>query len=307
MEHSIGVDLGATRIKMVAVNASGQVLAQIRESTGDASGLHDASAAPVWAKKVKSLIEKLEKQQRTAASSMGIAAPGLAAPDNRSITLMPGRLAGLEGFDWTDFLDRPEIVPVLNDAHAALVGEHWTGAARGYMEVMLLTLGTGIGGALMIRGELYQGVRARAGHLGHISLNSSGSPDIIGIPGSLEEAFGECTLQQRSQGKYKSTQQLVEDYRNGNPQATSLWLESVRQLACAIASLINVLDPEAVIIAGGIARSEESLFDPLNRFLDQMEWRVGGDRVKLLAATLGDLSGAIGAARFAMTLPERTS
>ncbi|HEY3129478.1 MAG TPA: ROK family protein [Acidobacteriota bacterium] len=298
--YSIGIDLGATKIKAVSVDSSGQVLAQIRESTDDASSLQGSPDAPLWAKKITSLIEKLETRQKSTASCVGIAAPGLAAPDNRSIRLMPGRLAGLEGLDWTDFLGRSDIVCVLNDAHAALVGEHWMGAARGYSEVMLLTLGTGVGGALMIRGQLYQGVRARAGHLGHITLNSTASPDIVGIPGSLEERFGECTLQRRSQGKYKSTQQLVEDYRCGNPEAASIWVESVRQLACAIASLVNVIDPEAVIIAGGIAQAKDSLFDPLSGFLEQMEWRVGGERVKILPASLGDLSGALGAARYAM-------
>ncbi|HEV8132289.1 MAG TPA: ROK family protein [Acidobacteriota bacterium] len=301
MKYSIGVDLGATNIKIVAVDASGHVLAQIREATGDiGGGSQDPDTLPSWAGKVKSLVVQLESDGGASASSIGIAAPGLAARDNRSIVRMPGRLAGLEGFDWTDFLKRPEMVPVLNDAHAALVGEHWIGAAREFTEAILLTLGTGIGGALLIHGELYQGVRARAGHLGHITLDSSGPPDIIGIPGSLEEAFGECTLQLRSHGKYQSTRQLVEDYRSGKPDAASIWLESVRQLACAIAALINVLDPQAVIIGGGIARSGASLFDPLNCFLEQMEWCVAGDRVKLLAATLGDLSGAIGAARFAM-------
>jgi glucokinase len=148
MEFGIGIDIGATNIKMVAVDPSGRVLAQLRESTCDAPASHDRLAPPLWAEKVKSLVPRLEKERGASAGWMGLASPGLAAPDNRSIAHMPGRLAGLEGLDWTDFLERPTTVPVLNDAHAALVGEHWMGAARGFTEAVLLTLGTGIGGAL---------------------------------------------------------------------------------------------------------------------------------------------------------------
>jgi glucokinase len=95
---------------------------------------------------------------------------------------MQGRLNGLQGFVWTDFLDSPRPVVVLNDAHAALLGEVWKGAARGYNNVILLTLGTGVGGALLIDGRLAQGNIGRAGHLGHVSLNSDGAPDIAGTP-----------------------------------------------------------------------------------------------------------------------------
>lgn len=294
--YGIGVDLGATNIKAVTVTEAGEILSQAREPTRDNTG-ERSSAVPIWAQAVKRLIEDLESHNG-AARWLGIAAPGLAAPDNRTISLMPGRLAGLEGFDWTRFLGRAVIV--LNDAHAALVGEHWIGAGRGYQDIVLFTLGTGVGGAILIGGRLFQGRQGRAGHLGHITLDPEGAPDIVGIPGSLEAAVGECTLSERSRGRYLNTQQLLDGLERGEAAASSLWLKSVQGLAAAMASVINILDPEIVIVAGGVAGSGEVLFEPLNRFLDDYEWRASGDRIKLVPAALGDLSGALGAARFAM-------
>ncbi|HEY2932298.1 MAG TPA: ROK family protein [Acidobacteriota bacterium] len=300
--YGIGIDLGATNIKMVAVTEAGAVLHEIREPTRDKIGLGQPSV-PIWAETVKRLAANLE-ERNGAAHWLGIAAPGLASPDNRTIALMPGRLAGLEGLDWSRFLARTRTVPVLNDAHAALVGEHWLGAAHGYQDVILLTLGTGVGGAILIQGSLVQGRCGRTGHIGHITLDPDGSQDIVGMPGSLEAAVGECGLSQRSQGRYANAHQLLEDVKRGDAVASSIWLKSVQDLAAAVASLINILDPEAVIIGGGVARAGEVLFEPLNRFLDKYEWRPSGVRVKLLPATLGDFSGALGAARFAMQMEE---
>src|SRR5206468_1632362 len=103
---------------------------------------------------------------------IGLCAPGLAARDERSIAWMQGRMAAIQRVDWTALLASPTPVPVLNDAHAALVGEAWLGAARGARDVVLLTLGTGIGGAILADGKLLRGHIGRAGHLGHVTVNA---------------------------------------------------------------------------------------------------------------------------------------
>ena len=89
---------------------------------------------------------------------------------------MPGRLQGLEGLDWTTFLGAERVVPVLNDAQAALQGECWIGAAQGLHNVVMLTLGTGVGGGLVLDGELYRGSIGAGGELGHMSIDEDGPP-----------------------------------------------------------------------------------------------------------------------------------
>jgi glucokinase len=187
---------------------------------------------------------------------------------------MQGRLQGLEGLNWTDFLQAPHSVPVLNDAHAALLGEAWKGAAVGYRDAVLLTLGTGVGGAILADGRLYKGHIGRAGHLGHICLNPDGPPDIVGTPGSLEQMIGNCTLPARSGGRFTLTRQLVDAHLAGDAQATEIWLRSIFNLAAGITSIINAIDPEVIILGGGIAQAGPALFDPLKHFME----RLSGDR-----------------------------
>jgi glucokinase len=188
------------------------------------------------------------------------------------------------------------MVPVLNDGHAALLGEAWMGAARGFANVILLTLGTGVGGAAMVDGRLLRGHIGRAGHLGHSSLDPDGPPDCAGTPGSIEVAIGNCTIQERSGGRFHATYDLIAAHLKGDAEASEIWLKSVKALAAAICSFINILDPEAVIVGGGIARAGAALFGPLQRFLERMEWRPGGYRARILPAQLGEMAGAFGAA-----------
>jgi len=181
-----------------------------------------------------------------------------------------------------------------------LLGEVWQGAAKGYSNVVLLTLGTGVGGAVLADGRLLKGHIGRAGHLGHISVNADGAPDIVGTPGSLEETIGNYNISERSAGRFNSTRQLVEAHLNYDRDATRIWLRSVFNLAAAIASFINAFDPEIVVIGGGIAQADSALFKPLNEYLDRFEWRPIGVVVPIRAAALGERAGAIGAAYYAM-------
>jgi glucokinase len=161
---------------------------------------------------------------------------------------------------------------------------------------MLLTLGTGVGGALMVDGRLLRGHLGRAGHLGHVSLDVDGPPDVTNCPGSLEHAIGNVTIAERTGGRFKTTHDLIAASRAGDRLATDVWLQSVRALAAAVASLTNVTDPEVVIIGGGIARAGAALFDPLNEGLDRFEWRPHGRKARVVPAALGEYAGAIGAA-----------
>ena len=295
--YFLGIDLGGSRIKSVVTTADGTCL---EEQT-----LPFEDVEMQWATRIREWVLELGRR-RGHPAAMGLCAPGLASQDGRCIVHMPGRLHGLEGLDWKNFLGYQGPLSVLNDAHAALLGEAWIGAARGLDHVVMLTLGTGVGGAALVDGRLLRGHLGRAGHLGHITLDSKAENDDVGTPGSLEMAIGNKTVRARSHGRYSSTRDLVEDARRGDSHALAFWKESVRGLAVGINSLINVLDPQAVILGGGIAQAGPFLFDLLEEALAHHEWRPLGSRVRLLPARLGELAGAYGAARQVIGRPDST-
>jgi glucokinase len=206
----------------------------------------------------------------------------------------------IQGFNWTEALNRESLVPVLNDAHAALLGEAWIGAVQGKQNVVLLTLGTGVGGAITSGGRLLKGVIGRAGHLGHMSLDIDGPTSNCGTPGAIEIMIGNYTVQERSKGRFSSTRDLVDAHEANDPVATEIWLRSIRALGCAIASYINIIDPEIVVITGGISIVGKTLMDPLNAVLDEVEWRPGGHQVPVVFGKLDMWAGAVGAAYAAL-------
>lgn len=287
--YAIGLDLGGSSIKGVAVRLDGTLLE--RENFD-----FDAEVPRHWAERSLQLLQFLQGRKGSKPVAIGVSAPGLAAKDGLSVACMPGRLQGLEGFNWTQFFGHARPVPVLNDAHAALLGEVWRGAAKGRENVIMLTLGTGVGGAAMVDGHLLKGEIGRAGHLGHNCLDPEGPKDVTGIPGSIEVAIGNCTIGERSGNRFETTHQLIASCEQGDPFAREVWLKSVKALACSIATYINLFDPACVIVGGGIARAGKSLFEPLEKFLREVEWQPNGHAVPVLPAELGEIAGAFGAA-----------
>jgi glucokinase len=296
LKKAIGIDLGGTRIKGVAIDHSGKILHQAYSPTNDADGQS-------WKTAIRDTINDLKKQIGEDDFITGISAPGIPDAGNNCISYMPGRLQGLEGFIWSDYLGHQACV--MNDAIAALAAEAKFGSAAGIKNAILLTLGTGVGGAVLIEGKIYQGAFQKAGHLGHLTVDNRGERDICNLPGSLEDAIGNCTIAKRSFNKYQYTHELLEDYRKGDPFASWLWLDSIQKLAVGIASLTNILSPETVVIGGGMTAAGDDLFKPLASFMDHYEWRAGGNSTKIVKATFGDMAGAIGAASFAIMQTEK--
>ena len=285
--YAIGIDVGGANIKTVAVSMEGVLLFQSQQPTEETQS--------AWAG-YGPLSERSRPGKAVRPAISDWPPPVCPPPDGRSIAWMQGRMESLQGLDWTNYLKSSRVIPVLNDAQAALLGETWQGAAAGCRNVVLLTLGTGVGGGAMVDGHLLRGRIGRAGHLGHISLDPNGPTDIVGTPGSLEDAIGNCTVRQRTGGRFASTEQLVEAHRDGDPEATIVWLRSIHALAAGMVSLINVLDPEVFILGGGIMHSGDALLTPLLGLLDRWEWRPQGSRVRIVTASLGEMAGAWGAA-----------
>jgi glucokinase len=287
---TIGIDLGGTRIKGVLISADGEILHQIYTPTNDGND-------QVWKSAIKNTVSALNKFADDDLIEIGISAPGLPNADNTAINFMPGRLQGLEGFIWQDFLEQP--TAVLNDGVAALLAEATYGVAKNKKHVAMLTLGTGVGGALLLNGAPFQGDFCRAGHMGHMVIDYMGAQDVTGMPGSLEECIGNCTIEKRTKGLYTATHEVLNAFTSGDEFATTVWLTSVRQLAAGVASIINIISPELVVIGGGIAEANDLLFIPLREYLNEYEWRPGGHAVPIVKANQGDLAGAVGAACFA--------
>jgi glucokinase len=290
--YFIGLDLGGTNVKGLVIDSKGEVVKQhyiATQDTGDGT----------WRQNVREMVESLKTDLNQPITAIGLSAPGLPNEQNSCISFMPNRLAGIENFVWSDFLGHNTYV--LNDAHAALMAEAAFGVAKNKKNVILLTLGTGVGGGLLINGELYQGLGQMAGHLGHTCINANDDePNIVGMAGSLEYAVGNYSVKKRSFGHFESTWDLVEAHKKGNYWATHVWLDSVRKLSLAIASFVNALSPEMVVLAGGITLAEESLFEPLAQFMSIFEWRAGGKQTPIVQAHFGDMAGAMGAAGFAL-------
>lgn len=288
---AIGIDIGGTRIKSVLVNTDGTILEQLYTATNDGDDV-------VWKQAVKQIVTAIQSTYSNEELVLGISAPGLPNENNTAIAFMPGRMQGLENFLWNEFLQMP--VFVLNDAVAALMAEARTGIAKNKKNVVMLTLGTGVGGAILINGTPYQGAFAKAGHIGHMVINDEGDCDVTGMPGSLEECIGNCTVEKRSNGTYSSTQELLVAYNTGDAFAKQVWLKSVKQLAIGLASVTNILSPEMIVLGGGITTAGASLFEPLEEYMALYEWRAGGNKTMIVKAALGDMAGAAGAAYFAM-------
>ncbi|MGC4231433.1 MAG: ROK family protein [Niabella sp.] len=288
---AIGIDLGGTRIKAAAINASGNILQSRYYPTYDGDG-------SVWKQTIAGIVTDITGNIQEENFIIGISAPGLPDAGNNTIVCMPGRLQGLEHFNWSSWLGRPAYV--VNDGIAALLGESKYGAAQHKKNVVMLTLGTGVGGAILIDGKPYQGAGKKAGHIGHMVVDCNGDSDVAGMPGSLEACFGSYSVEKRSGGRFKSTRELIDAVRQHDAGAKEIWLTSVKHLALALSSVSNILSPDLIILGGGVAEAGEDLFIPLQKFMNVFEWQPNGEAVEIVKARYGDKAGALGAACFAM-------
>lgn len=294
--YYLGIDIGGTKIKTVVLSEQGKILEQNEILT------EDDSNEGLWKKKIVSQIaEKTDRYSRNGNCLLqyGISAPGLVDKKNQMILHMPERLKGIENFNWSEEL-RQEI-KIINDGHSACLAEYESFyREQGIQHMLMLTLGTGVGGGIIINGKLYQGDLQRAGHVGHMTVAYDGAPTMTNMPGSLEYSIGNFSVSERTQGQYKSVRELVDAYENGQQNAEGWWLESVQKLAVALASLTNILSPELIVLGGGITSgAKDSLLLPLQDFMARYEWRPKGFKVKIEAARHGGFAGAIGAAFFA--------
>ena len=289
-QQVIGVDLGGSAIKLGHFTQSGECLADLTVPTPQPSTPEAVIAAMAAA------IASLDPHRD--AMAIGVGTPGPADAAGR-VARVAINLAGWRDVPIADQLEAQTGRPVIvaNDANCAGLGEAWLGAGRPFQDVLTLTLGTGVGGAIILNGRLFVGRTGTAGELGLITLNPEGPPCNSGNRGSLEQ---HCSVQaiERETGLTPAT--LYAKAQAGDQDAIAFWQTYGQWLGAGIASLVYVLTPEAVIVGGGISAAAD-LFLPTT--LAELETRVllsSREGLQLLVAELGNQAGMVGAARLAL-------
>ncbi len=289
-QQVIGVDLGGSAIKLGRFTRTGHCLADLTVPTPQPS----TPAAVIAA--MAAAIATLDPDGEAVA--IGVGTPGPADAAGR-IARVAINLARWHDVPLADQLEAKTGRPVIvaNDANCAGLGEAWLGAGRDFKDVLTLTLGTGVGGAIILDGKLFVGRQGTAGELGLITLNPAGPPCNSGNRGSLEQY---CSVQaiQRETGLNPAA--LYDQAKAGDEGAIAFWQTYGGWLGAGIASLVYVFTPEAVIIGGGISAAAE-LFLPTT--LAELDIRVlpsSRAGLKVLVAELGNQAGIAGAARLAL-------
>jgi glucokinase len=307
----LGIDIGGTRMKAGMVDEAGRILRNAE------------TTSPATLDAMKSALVSLIRQVLNGdpPQAVGFGCKGVVDPVTTAVRTMPGVWGFYQGLELRQILRglvAPEIpVTADNDAKAALAGEMAWGAARGRKQVILITLGTGVGGAILADGRILRGSADVAGHLGHILADADGPPCMCGNYGCLEAVFSSRAIENdawsatnqgcaspmtdiiRAHPESLNCEFVFEQAAIGDPIARRIIDRKIRILGAAIAGLAHALDPEIFILSGSIAEAGAALFEPLQR---EVDWRVRGllkRSVPLVPSGVADTSGVVGAAGLA--------
>jgi len=312
-ECVIGVDLGGTKLLAGAVDADLRV--------------HHRAMRPAQAPAQGAVLARVEEVVREAMDAVEaeVAAVGLGIPcliDLRTgVAVSSPNLGVLAGAPVRDLMAERLGVPVYvdNDANAALLAEARAGAARGVSDAVLLTVGTGVGGALLLDGRLYRGSQGAAGELGHMVIEADGPRCQGACPnhGCLEAMASGTALAREARAAATAepdsalglaaaagrevTGALVTDLAHDGDAVSIAVLELIgTRLGVGIASLVNIFNPEVVIVGGGVMAAGELLLEPARREMALRALPPSRDRVKVVATRFGAESGMLGAAVLAL-------
>lgn len=289
MECVIGVDLGGTAIKLAQFAQDGTLLSSLEVPTPQ-----PATPAAVT-EAIAGAIRQLDPSGDVIA--IGIGTPGPVDASGR-IARVAINLDGWENVPLADALEGQLNRPVVlaNDANCAGLGEAWMGAGRRFRNFLLITLGTGVGGAVILDGNLFVGPSGTGGELGLITLDPNGHPCNSGNDGSLEQHVSVQAIRRRTG---LEPHELAAKARAGDPDAIAFWATYGQELAAGLASLIYVLTPEAIAIGGGISASADLFFPALMAELERRVLPSSREGLEILVAELGNQAGCVGAARLA--------
>ncbi|MGL5081762.1 MAG: ROK family protein [Microcoleaceae cyanobacterium] len=287
----IGVDIGGSAIKLGRYDVQGKCHQALNVPTPQ-------PATPL--NMFNTLVEAIAQILPIGSGVVGI---GIGLPGPVDAAGRISRIA-INLKDWQDvplaeWVEAKVGIPVVmaNDANCAGLGEAWLGAGRGIQNLIVITLGTGVGGAVILEGKLFVGHRGTAGELGLITLNPDGPPCNSGNQGSLEQ-YASVQAIRRATG-FEPAELAAKAY-SGEIEALKFWQQYGQWLGAGLASLIYILTPEAVILAGGISAGAELFLSETRSEIERRVLPSSREGLQLLIAELGNQAGAVGAAKLAL-------
>jgi glucokinase len=312
--YALAVDIGGTKILTALVRDDGTVAARSRVDT-------PGGVEPVVAAVIATVAQVLGAgvAPREQIVAVGVGAPGPMNPET-GIVYEPPNIKG-----WHDvplgalLMGRLQMrVFVENDANAAAVAEWWVGAGRGVSDLIYVTVSTGIGGGIIIADRLLRGVSGTAGEVGHMTIDVNGPPCPCGRGnGHLEalatgpaiarmarevvEAGNQSVLLEMAGGRPEAiTATMVETAaRGGDHVASEVFTRAATYLGVGMANLLNIFNPERIVIGGGVSKAGEMLFEPVRRIARARAFERPGRDAEIVPAALGDDVGVVGAAAVA--------
>ncbi len=307
-EFVFAVDLGGTHLRGAIIDKCGKIHVQVKRETPRGNSPSCVVNAIVDAAR--------ECQRRVAITHIAAAAvmvPGTVSKDKTFIVQAPN-LTSLSKFGLKAAIEQELGCPTVleNDANAAAVGEMWLGAARGAQSVVCITLGTGVGGGMILNGKLWRGVDGSAGELGHASVEASGPDCKCGSRGCLEMfASGTAIVRmaRESLSRFPNTilqpqcltaAKIYDAAKSGDELALMVFRKTGEYLGVGLANLINIIGPEVIVIGGGVANGWDLLEGPMREEIKKRAIPSAASSVRISVAECGDNAGLLGAARLAL-------
>jgi len=286
----IGVDLGGTAIKLGRFARDGTLLEALEVPTPRPAVPGAVTVA------ITAAIEQRDPQRL--ASLVGVGHPGPSDRHGR-VARIAINLPGWRDVPLAAWLEplRERRVTCATDANCALIGERWQGAARGAREALLLTLGTGVGGAVLLDGELFIGQGGAAAEPGLIGIPPDGPPCNSGNRGSLESY---CSIAGLARLSPLEPEELCRRAEAGEPEAQAVWVSYGQLLGTGISSLLYLFTPELVLLGGGLSAATPLFLPALWQEVEQRVLAVSREGLRIERCALGNGAGRLGAARLAL-------
>ncbi|MGB7891923.1 MAG: ROK family protein [Microcoleus sp.] len=293
MTQVIGIDLGGSAIKLGRFSENGLCHQSLTVPTPQ-----PATPEAVLAAMTDAILQL--NPAENAVSAIGIGTPGPADAAGR-IARVAINLKDWHNVPLADWVEAKTGLPTMlaNDANCAGLGEAWLGAGRHFKDLILITLGTGVGGAVILDGKLFVGHQGAAGELGLITINPDGPECKSGNRGSLEQYVSVQAIRRETD---LEPLQLANLAKYGDAKALEFWQNYGRYLGLGLASLIYILTPEAIIIGGGISAGAEFFLPQVREEIQQRVLPSSREDLQLLVAELGNQAGMVGAAKLAWQL-----